>query len=173
MMAVKQYHVVQFLATRSHHDISDHWQLNCLLNSFFRLITKKIPNPHTLSLCGTSNVEGISMSWHNWGVGGGGSNAALSSPQSELTSELKLFFNLFITRPQWVKLPHHVSSVFIRSVRTWHCVGTWQSSISMTTSYHGYQLYIKTGTSHISTSKTITSTALRTSQDSENSVNCK
>ena len=71
---------VQYMTVMSHeHDISNHWQLECLFNSVFRLTTKKKPRLHNIGpLWGdstsdwlfpwqmVSNVESIHISWqHN------------------------------------------------------------------------------------------------------------
>ena len=59
------------IAVMSHecHSISNHWSLDCLLNSLLRLTSKKTSTPVLLAFCEgnpqkDSNMESVCMSWH-------------------------------------------------------------------------------------------------------------
>ena len=47
--ASQQAYLVIAVTSHEHCDISDHWQINCLLSKLFRLTTKKTPKLHYLS----------------------------------------------------------------------------------------------------------------------------
>ena len=62
--------------SHGHHGVQNHWLLNCMFNSMFKVITKKISKPCiTGPLRGESTGnwwilftrESISMSWHHYG----------------------------------------------------------------------------------------------------------